>query len=618
MKQLQILILLVSAATIGFTSCTEEDTLDVSAHQIQSTIESKGTRASDFYSNWEDNTSYRLPSGDILQLPWSPNAGSRFDYNFRCDMHKEDGWIMVSHNLDKVNDYNKSMYNIVLYNQACGDLKVYLFVENNLEKHNTAVWKTYFTGNQGWTSSLNEITLPTPYLYDSTFMWETSIITKDENPTMANGWNVLLMPGLAYNPQSSAFNSLQIDTRGVEKTIVDLTGVTTGELNGKIVSTTYKGNNVQSAASSMITWADGKVTDWAEQHLKISKGSSIIKEAGNFIVKFIQKQGFKIIGNFLGRFSRPITTEQSIRMDMKSSTDISGVFLTETNTGLKPTGIEIGYSKTGVELGAWNLASNPIIYIHPVGVLNNSADGIRDDECSYLFTASGKSKADIVINPELKKHLVSCKVECYPVMYVPKDRRNPKIPQIPAPDYVYNDYGPLGTSVGTTTYQMHIPLGSTIYSNEDYTIEDSNAQGIVTFWHIWNKHGKQNQQMPLYKYMYALENKELVRGGGIKVGCKDYYAKVLVTMVVEFEGKRDTVVSSRTYLPRFDWDPDMTRKYSNTSLSLLQGLAAKDPVLSKIDNGYYDSLLRANSPYSAVRNDSSLMEKKKSSKLIEL
>lgn len=101
MKQLHILILLVIAATAGFTSCTEEDTLNVSVLQNQSIMEPKGTRAFDFYTNWEDSVQYHLPNGEILQLPWSPNVGSRFDFDFLRDMKKEDGWVMVTHNLDR-------------------------------------------------------------------------------------------------------------------------------------------------------------------------------------------------------------------------------------------------------------------------------------------------------------------------------------------------------------------------------------------------------------------------------------------------------------------------------------------------------------------------------------
>lgn len=121
--------------------------------------------------------------------------------------------------------------------------------------------------------------------------------------------------------------------------------------------------------------------------------------------------------------------------------------------------------------------------------------------------------------------------------------------------------------------------------------------------------------MPLYKYVYAPANSDLSCGGAIKVGCKYNYAKVIVTMITNFDGKTDTIVTSRTYKPRFEWDPDLVNTYKIKTMSGVQASASRDAVLSKIDNGYYDRLLRENSMYSVVRNDSLVIENIKDEKL---
>ena len=242
--------------------------------------------------------------------------------------------------------------------------------------------------------------------------------------------------------------------------------------------------------------------------------------------------------------------------------------------------------------------------MHPVGVINNSFNGIQTDEAQYRFTASGKSKVDLVINPQLLPHIISYEVECVPVSYSPKGNDAGKLPQIPVSDYSYTDFGSLGAEESVSSYNPSAPANSTIYTGEDFSISDSKAQGLSTFWNFWRKYGKYSSQMPMYKYVYAPNNTDLCRGGAIKVGCKYNFAKVMVTMVTEFEGKRDTIVTSRTYKPRFEWDPDQVNKYKGTSMSSLQGYASSDPVLSSIDNGYYSKLQRESSPYNVVRNDS--------------
>ena len=83
----------------------------------------------------------------------------------------------------------------------------------------------------------------------------------------------------------------------------------------------------------------------------------------------------------------------------------------------------------------------------------------------------------------------------------------------------------------------------------------------------------------------------LCRSYRFKIGCYNYFAKVMVTMITEFEGKRDTIVTSRTYKPRFEWDPDIVKSYSGKSMRSVQDIARYDNILKTIDNGYYDNVL---------------------------
>lgn len=329
----------------------------------------------------------------------------------------------------------------------------------------------------------------------------------------------------------------------------------------------------------------------------------------------VKKGAHLLLNSLFGRFSKTTYQEYNVKLNIQTTSTFKGAIRTPTGTGIKASAIQIGSATTGKKLGAWTLSENPIVYMHPVGVMSTSVNGIKEDEASYQFIASGNSKVDLVINPELLPYVVSYSVECIPVAYIGKGT-NPdsKLPAYPVSDYTQTDFGSLGSKDPISSYLAYTS-GSDIYSNEDFTIYNNNARGTATFWRLWNKYGEYSSSMPMYKYVYAPSNSELSRGGAIKVGCKYNYAKVIVTIVTKFEGKTDTIVTSRTYKPRFEWDPAMISKYANTAMKTLQGYAANDAVLKTIDNGYYDRLLRENSTYSIIRNDSLIIEKISDKKL---
>ncbi|WP_304630732.1 hypothetical protein, partial [uncultured Muribaculum sp.] len=86
-----------------------------------------------------------------------------------------------------------------------------------------------------------------------------------------------------------------------------------------------------------------------------------------------------------------------------------------------------------------------------------------------------------------------------------------------------------------------------------------------------------------YKYIYAPSNEDIKRGNPFSHEITGNYLKVSVFLVTEFEGKRDTTVNTRTFSPKYEWDPDMINKYKNCSMEFLQSMAAQDEALRAID-----------------------------------
>ena len=108
------------------------------------------------------------------------------------------------------------------------------------------------------------------------------------------------------------------------------------------------------------------------------------------------------------------------------------------------------------------------------------------------------------------------------------------------------------------------------------------------FWRIWNKYGK-DPQKSVFKYIYAPKNMDLVRGGNFKIAADNVLVKVTVQLVTKFENKRDTTVETRTFVPKFEWDPSLMQTYGTNSMSLLQSHAAGDAVLQRIDNNVIEN-----------------------------
>ena len=609
------LALFINIIALSLSGCSDDNELfvmDNSSKNNESCDQNSLTRSSlTLESDWEKMEYVTRPNGKNEMLPWYIRANSPVDHTVLSDMKKEDGWVLLSHSLYEP-DFSKAPIDyIALYNQATGDLKVYINSDKSLSEHNTALWNIYFTKPQAWINSLNEITLPSSYQFKSTFRWRTSVAPIDNKSYLEQGWNVVIIPNLSYDPNSPNDIGIKIGSESYTQSIVDLIGETDGEINGKIIAT-GSNNSLSGLENSIVTYTGKSAEKWAKKILNVSEDNntrSIVGLLATGVGALVKAGAGKILNSFFGKFSKPTYSEQNVRLNLQASTTIKGNVVKPMSTGLATTGFDIGKDVTGVELGAWNLRENPIIYMHPVGVINNSFNGIQTDEAQYRFTASGKSKVDLVINPQLMPHIIAYEVECVPVSYSTNNNAS-KLPQIPVSDYQYTDFGSLGAEESISSFRPSAPANSTIYTGEDFSISDSKAQGLSTFWNFWRKYGKYSPQMPMYKYVYAPDNTDLCRGGAIKVGCKYNFAKVMVTMVTEFEGKRDTIVTSRTYKPRFEWDPDQVNRYKGVKMSTLQGYASSDPVLSSIDNGYYSKLQRESSPYNVVRNDSVALKKK--------
>lgn len=583
---------LIALVSVAFASCSDESPSfvgETALHADKSGKTVPDTRANDeFETNWENMQSVTLSNGEKLSLPWEYDSETAHHIEVRKDVKKEDGWVMLAHSMNRPIYQNISLNYFALYNMASGDIKIFINTNEKPTAHNSAVWTVYFSKPQGWMNSLNEVSLPTTYQFKPTFIWETSIYPIKGNSYMEKGWNILTIPNVAYDPNAPGELGILIGSKAYTSTLVELFSETEGEIDGKLFTVGSK-NPTTDLQSTLVSYTGKAAEYFAKKILNVptdeTRGLSGLLAKG---IGALVKNGAKEkLNSFFAKASIPTYSEVNVRLNLHASTTTKGKLVTHSSTGFPSTGFEIGKDSTGIEIGAWNLTDNPTIYLHPVGVMHWGFNN-NNDEGEYRFTASGNFKADVLINPQLLPHLIVYDVDCTVVKYSAGDEKN--LPQIPVSDYVNSDYGTLGAYRGTSTYMDFYDHNYIIYSNDKYSILNDKAQGLVTYWKIWQKYGKYSSQRPNYKYIYAPGNRDICRGYDIKIGCYNHYAKVMVTMVTEFEGKRDTIVTSRTYKPKFEWDPEMVKTYSGVSMQDLQNVAGRDNILKEIDSGYYDNL----------------------------
>lgn len=567
-----LLCICVLAAILMMTGCAESEELMPQPPVSEEDLSQ--TRATSFEENWENYDRYTFPDKKYIYLPWSTNAKGHFDINMAKDIKKEDGWIMLEHTFKDYNRDVNGVFIMLLYNKKTGDLKICYNQPDGYMDHSSGAWKVDFYRPQGWCNSLNEIALPTTKKLNDgdNYCWTSTISNRDHDERFNKGWNIVVMPNLAYDPTSPTNQQINISTVGFKETLSSLILEGTGITDGVVITTGYN-NPLLNLSKSVANHVGSDAEAWATKNLK--------KNFAGKGIKGLITAGVNLIASKLfGSFTQQTQTTQQVRLT--TNLNLKGTInsVTVTQTGLTPTSLPIGKDATGVELGVWNLADNPTVYMHPVGVVYQLGNGLQSDENLYAFTNSERFKTDLLINPQIKANVISSKVECEVVSAQRTDRKYPE------PLKSFSDFGSIGTykNGGIARYVQN---KENIFGDKNVSLY-KHVNVNTGFWRIWNKYGK-DPQKSVFKYIYAPKNMDLVRGGNFKITADNVLVKVTVQLVTKFENKVDTTVETRSFVPKFEWDPSLMQTYGTNSMSLLQSHAAGDAVLQRIDNNVIEN-----------------------------
>lgn len=491
----------------------------------------------EFETNWENWQEIILSEEKSISLPWRENSQESIPFDIARDIKKEDGWKMLLHTLtESVIDIDKY---IVLYNQRTGIMKVFYLSEANIP-NNTAKWMLKFINDQSWLNMGADVAIPINL--GTLKSWSCTNAVQGNAKGIVKGWNCFQI-ALAYNPNNASVQYMEILCESENVTNFNLFGSSYAYSNGTIL--TY--GSTQSSTP-----------------LNINVGTIIGGDAENYITNNVVnttrsismdmiKKAAKIVGKLTGLLNKkPSVIKSDLEITTRGNFEVTGISTSlSSNTSLR---VPFTESKVG-KIGSWNLRNQPTVYLNPLADYDPSQPASDLGERTYHLRGMTRCDYDLVINPDLQSHIKKQWVEIDFVQYWlnPSNTAEAFLPQRPD---CYTDFGSLG-GIGRG-FQM-------IYNESDF-ISGSfrGGKGIMEFDFSNQRFLVRNPYQALIGYdanvvfvpnAYTYDTK--------LVSINDLFMRVSLYTVTEFEGKEETTISTRTFIPKIEWDPDLYNEYKD-------------------------------------------------------
>lgn len=495
-----------------------------------------------FETDWENHKSITLASGNVVNLPWSSVTDGNIPVNVAFDIKKEDGWEMIFHSFIESEGVQNHRNYMIFHNLRTGILKTFYYLENSNYSNNTGTWNIDFTPSRYWLNHTGEVSVPTAL--GKVNYWASTNLVSLENKGFQMGWNCFQVQ-LAYDPEDNANQLFTINSNVLNTTNVNLFGEEQSYSNGAILS--HGSSNPLSGLSQNITsfvgkeaekWINDKVDKDSKDNAPNSRG--IIGIIGGALIKAGVN---KIFNHFTASASKITTTTSDLQFTTKGTSKVTGTF---TFNGTSPIlGLRIPFNKDKVgELGNWNITETPIIYMNPLADLYKELPKNYDKSHLYKFRGISKFGYNLIINPKLKNHIIKKWVDCDVITYTYPD----KAPANPFPKF---DYGEVG---GACTIFESTPDVTCIFDYKDNRnrIYIDEMRPIFEAYNFYY-----GPVTPIFlPKTYSYSDMGFIG--------KDYYLRMTLNMITEFEGKRDTIYSTHTYIPKIEWDPDLYKIYDGS------------------------------------------------------
>lgn len=521
--------------SLGVISCQEnsfednnpEKKFSLSADDITypSSDYIKSTRSIDpsFENNWEDMNILVTDHG-TFELPWAQEiTDSNLPIDFAYDIKKEDGWKMLFHTFNSVDDEKNYM---AFYNQRTGMLKVFYYLKINRFPNNGGAWKIEFTHPQRLLNFTPELAIPTNL--NKIDYWACTNAVNNSFKSFCRGWNGFQVM-LSYDPNINTESKLDISSSVLNSTNVSLFGENNSYSKGTIL-TNGSSNPLSGLTNDIASVFGTSAENWINDSI-VGNTRSIAGGIAGAIAKFGVN---KIFSKLTASLSQPTVTRSDLEFTTQGNSTIQGTLTFGSNSPATNLRIQLDKRLVG-ELGVWNLADQPIVYMNPYADYVYQPGDEGNTEFTYKLKVS-RYDYNMLINPELLHFLENYWVNIDFVYYWGmRDYYKPSIPDF----YSFGSLGTRGTSGG-----IQRSNGKNLYGSV-YEL-DMNEYILYTRGEISSPIGN-----PLPRVYVPT----VWMFGEPKIYSEELFMKMSLYTVTNFEGRRDTTISTRTFIPKLEWDP---------------------------------------------------------------
>ena len=214
------------------SSCNDEEIATLESSPAQTT-----TRNS-FLPSYSPDLNLRLPTVYIngigtVKLPWAHGANTQVPTDILIDHTEDKGWVTL-YNLCSISETtkfgNSSPY-LIFYNIFTGQLRGYVYVDNNVTGGNSTLWHLSFNQKTTLTNDFDTVLIAHDAGYNGNNSQIITNLTRTPAKSLSRGWNCFDFDLAIYDPDiSTKAATMNID-------LFDVTNLSL-EINGKGYSTT--------------------------------------------------------------------------------------------------------------------------------------------------------------------------------------------------------------------------------------------------------------------------------------------------------------------------------------------------------------------------------------------
>lgn len=381
--------------------------------------------------DWENQDEIVLNTTGVIATrvssPWSVTTSSTLPDDFRHDVKKEDGWIMLFHTFKDIGLNPKFNY-ICLYNQFTGYLKVFYYEEGNVNGGSGAAWRINFSQPTSLFNLMEYFAKPE----NDKLAYEINISNMGKNPSrgIQSGWN-----GFEFEvPYTTDYQDLDLTIDSYDKRLVnyDFTGKSEYNTEGTIISTVRKNNGLLSTIAQLGGLGAKELIKSLPDTIGSSKLGAKVMEGIKSITAGNYASAISAGLNLL--FGSTTATEQKVKLKTLGTSSFEGISESTDMNSVVPlqcrlhdiingnfasirsntltTNFVFKANTSPLHIGVWTLSSLPEVsherftYANPTISIpvNSPVVNLYDIKTTIPVV---KYTLPIQINPNIQKYIVS-------------------------------------------------------------------------------------------------------------------------------------------------------------------------------------------------------------------